>query len=92
MVDRPCAGHHLDALLLELVEPLGADGLYLGHDEVGLMLAHCTLQGIAVQHAEHFTLVCHLHGGRPGIRITGNDVLSQTLGGNHELLAQLSGA
>ena len=90
-VDSPRAGYHLDAFLLEFIEPFGTDGLYLGHNEIGLMLTHRTLQGVPIQHAEHFTLVRHLHGGRTGIRIAGNDILSQTLGGNHKLLAQFAG-
>ena len=86
-VDRTCARHHLDALLLKFVKPLGANCFNFRHDEIGAMLAHGTLQSVSIQHTEHFTFVGHLHGGCSCIRVASDDVLPQTLGGNHELLA-----
>ena len=79
--------HHLYALLLELEEALGAYGLDLGHDDVGLVLTDDGLEGVAVEHVQHFALVGHLHGGRVVVAVAGNDVLPGPHGGDDKFLA-----
>ena len=56
------------------------------------MLLHRRLEGIAVQHPEHFALVRYLHGRRIVIPIARYHVLSGPLGRNHKFLSQLTGA
>ena len=89
-VHGTCAGHNLYAHLLALVEFLCADGLYFGHDDVGAHLFHHLHQGIAVQHAEHTTLVCHLHGGGIVILVASDHILALSLTGNYELLTKFA--
>ena len=92
IVDGLGTGHHLDAFAFKVIKTLRANSLNLRHNQVGLVPTYGSLQGIAVEHAEHFTLIGHLHGGCTGIRIARHDILSQPLGGNHKLLAQFTRA
>ena len=87
-----CLGrrHHLNALLLVVVKSLGADGLHLGDDEVGLMFGHNRIEGLSVEHGNDFVLVGHLHGGRTGIGVDGDDVLSEPLQGDDHFFAQFA--
>ena len=75
-IDGACGGGNLYAALLEVVEPFGADGFYLGDDDVGLVLVHGTFEGVAVEHGEDFAFVGDLHGGCSGIGIARYDVLT----------------
>ena len=54
------------------------------------MLLDDSLQGIAVEHVEHFTLISHLHGRGVVITVAGNHILACPHGGNHELLAEFT--
>ena len=91
-VDCTRARHDLDAPLLAGVEPFGTDRLDFGNDDVWIMLRHDGFQSVAVEHVEDLAGVGHLHGRCACIRVAGHHVLSQPLGGDHELLAQFSGA
>ena len=55
------------------------------------MLLDDTVKRFSIEHTEHLTLIGHLHGRSPFVCIASNDILSQALGGNHKLLAQLAG-
>ena len=90
IVHGTCGRHHLDTLLLKLKESLRTDGLNLRHDDVGLVFFHHCLQCITVEHGEHLTLISHLHGRGMVVTVTGNYILSGTLGRNHELFTQFS--
>ena len=46
-----------------------------------------TVERIAIQHTKYFTSICYLHGGSTCIRITCDNVLTQTLGSNHKLFS-----
>ena len=85
-----CRRHHLDAQLLKLEQTLRADGLYLGHDDVGLVLPDHSLQRIAVEHGKNLTLIGHLHSRGIVVAVAGNDILAGPHGGNHKLLAQFA--
>ena len=56
------------------------------------MLIHHAFQCLAIEHGEHLKGVGHLHGRRTGVGVARDDVLPQTLCGNHKLFAQLSRA
>ena len=90
VVDGTSRRHHLHSLLLKLEEALGTDGLNLGHNDIGLMLLHHSLQRIAVKHGKHLALVGHLHGWRIVVAVAGDDILASPLGGNHKLFAQFA--
>ena len=91
-VHGPGARDYLHAFTLEIVEPLGADGLDLGNDDVGVVFGHGGGQGVAVEHVEDFAGVGHLHGGSARIGVARHDGLSEALRRNHELLAQFARA
>ena len=90
VVDGTGRGNHLNALFLELEKPLRADGLDLRNNDIRLVFVDDSFERIAVEHREHFTLICHLHSGRIVISVAGNHILAGTHGGNHELLTQFS--
>ena len=91
-VHGPGARDDLDARPLEIVEPLGADGLDLGNDDVGTVFFDRRGQRVAVEHVEDLRGVGHLHRGSARILVARHDGLSQPLRRNRELLAQLAGA
>ena len=78
-VDRTRAGHNLNTFFLEIVQAFRTDSLYFGYDNVRPVFAHHAFQCFAVQHAEHFALVRHLHSGCSGVRVAGYDILPFTL-------------
>lgn len=78
------------AFLLERIKALRADGFDLGDDDVGTVFFDYAFQGVAVKHGEHFGLVCHLHGRRPGVGVAGDDVLPKTLCRDDKFLAQFA--
>lgn len=83
-------GSHLDALLLEVVEAFGADGLYFGHDDVRTVFLYDVVQRFAVKHGENFAFVGHLHGRGSGVGVTSNNVLAQSLGSDNELFSEFA--
>ena len=87
-----CRGGYLNALGFEVIKFFGADGFNFGHDNVRAVFANGTFEGFTVKHREHFALIGYLHGRSTGIRIAGNDVLSQTLCGDNKFFAQFAGA
>ena len=89
-VDGSGTGHHLYATALALIELLGANGLYLGYDDVGMHFIHHAHQFVAVQHVEHPVLVGHLHGWRTVIFVASHHILAQPLACNNKLLAQFA--
>ena len=83
-------GHHLHPLPLIVEKAFGAYGLYLRHNDVGAVLAHHGIEGLAVEHGEHLALVGHLHGRCPLISVASHHILSRPLGGNDKFLAQFA--
>ena len=81
-----------EALPLQLDQHLGADGLDLGHDEIGAVLLHRGAQGRAVEHREHLPPVGHLHRGGIVIGIAGHDPRAEPLGRDDEFAPQFAGA
>ena len=82
--------HHLDALLLVRVKPLGADGLNLGDHEVGFVFRHDGVEGFPVEHGNDLVLVGDLHGRGAGIGVDRDDMLSESLQGDDHFFAQFA--
>ena len=90
VVDGACARHHLHSLPLVVEQALGAYGFNLRHNDVGLVSGHGSVEGVAVEHAEHIALIGHLHGRGAGIAVASHDILPCPLGCNDELTAQFA--
>ena len=54
------------------------------------MFLHDSRQGIAVEHREDLTLIGDLHSRGIVVLVTCDDILTRTLGGNREFLAQFA--
>ena len=89
-VHRPGARDHAHALLFELVQTLGTNGLDLRDDDVRLVLFDCGFERVAVEHTENLALIGDLHGRGPRIRITSDDVLPHPLGRDDEFFTQFA--
>ena len=91
-VDGTGTRDDLDPLALEVVEAFGADRLDLRDDDVRAVFGNGGRKGLAIQHVEDFAGIGHLHGRCSDILVARNDRLAQSLGRNHELLAQFARA
>ena len=80
----------LHSLPLVVEQALGAYGFNLRHNDVGLVSGHGSVEGVAVEHAEHIALIGHLHGRGAGIAVASHDILPCPLGCNDELTAQFA--
>ena len=78
------------ALFLKIVEPFGTYGLYLGDDDVWLVLGDYCVESLAIEHAEYFKLIGHLHGRSALIGVTSYYILAQSLGSDDKLFTQLA--
>ena len=62
------------ALFFQLEESLGGDGLDFRDNVVGLFTFDDFAQRLAVEHGDDVGAVCHLHGGRVGVFVEGDDL------------------
>ena len=56
------------------------------------MLVYNSLEGIWIGHGQHLGLICDLHRWRIGVTVAGDDVATQSLGGDRYLFAQFAAA
>jgi hypothetical protein len=59
-----------------MVKALSAYGFYLGYDDVGAMLGYYSIERVAIEHAEYFVLIGHLHGRGVLVGIASDYILS----------------
>jgi hypothetical protein len=84
--------HHLDALLLVVVEALGPNGLHFRDDDVGAVLGHNGIESVSVEHGDDFAFIRHLHGRSARIGVHRDHPLAVALQRDDHLFAQLAGA
>jgi len=81
-----------DACGLQLFQHGRGNGLYLGHDQIGLDLFDQRLELSRIAHGDGARMMGHLLARRVFIAVHGNGFHAQALQGNQHFLAQLAAA